>query len=65
VQSVATEKVPSVIPPGIDPEIVRLVAQCFNHYVTPGSRPEQAEAKNVLEGAGEVNRHDCALLHIF
>ena len=23
-------------PPGIDPEIVRLVAQCLNHYATPG-----------------------------
>ena len=25
-----------VTPPGIDPETVRLVAQCLNHYVTPG-----------------------------
>ena len=23
-------------PPGIDPETVRLVAQCLNHYATPG-----------------------------
>jgi hypothetical protein len=34
--SVATEKIPSVTPPGIDPETVRLVAQCLNHYATPG-----------------------------
>jgi hypothetical protein len=36
VPSVATEKIPSVTPPGIDPEIVRLVEQCLNHYATPG-----------------------------
>ena len=23
-------------PPGIEPETVRLVAQCLNHYATPG-----------------------------
>jgi hypothetical protein len=38
VPSVATEKIPSVTPPGIDPETVRLVAQCLNHYATPGPR---------------------------
>jgi len=26
-----------VTPPGIDPGTVRLVAQCLNHYATPGS----------------------------
>jgi hypothetical protein len=36
VPSVATEKIPSVTPPGIDPETVRLVEQCLNHYATPG-----------------------------
>jgi hypothetical protein len=36
VSSVATEKIPSVTPPGIDPETVRLVAQCLNQYTTPG-----------------------------
>jgi hypothetical protein len=36
VPSVATENIPSVTPPGIDPETVRLVAQCLNHYATPG-----------------------------
>jgi hypothetical protein len=25
-----------VTPPGIDPETARLVAQCLNHYATPG-----------------------------
>jgi hypothetical protein len=29
------EKFP-VIPPGIDPGTFRLVAQCLNHYATPG-----------------------------
>jgi hypothetical protein len=36
VPSVATEKLPNVTPPGIDPKTVRLVAQCLNHYATPG-----------------------------
>jgi hypothetical protein len=35
VPSVVTEKIPSVTSPGIDPETVRLVAQCLNHYATP------------------------------
>ena len=34
----ATEKNP-VTPPGIDPGTVRLVAQCLNHYATPGPQP--------------------------
>ena len=29
-----------VTPPGIDPGTVRLVAQCLNHYATPGPGPE-------------------------
>jgi hypothetical protein len=33
---VATEKIPSVTPPGINPEAVWPVAQCLNHYATPG-----------------------------
>jgi hypothetical protein len=41
VLSVATEKIPSVTPPGIDPETVRLVAQCLNHYATPGPRKRE------------------------
>jgi hypothetical protein len=26
--------------PGIDPETVRLVAQCLNHYATPGPKQD-------------------------
>jgi hypothetical protein len=36
VPSVATEKFPSVTQPGIDSETFRTVAQCLNHYATPG-----------------------------
>jgi hypothetical protein len=36
IPSVATEKIPSVTPPGVDPETVQLVAQCLNQYDTPG-----------------------------
>jgi hypothetical protein len=36
VPSVGKEKIPIVTPPGIDPETVRLVAQCLNHYAIPG-----------------------------
>jgi hypothetical protein len=32
----ATEKKSSVTPPGIDPGTFLLVAQCLNHYATPG-----------------------------
>ena len=35
VLSVATEKKSPVTPPGMDPETVRLVAQCLNHNDTP------------------------------
>jgi hypothetical protein len=35
VPSVASEKSPAN-PLGIDPETLRLVAQCLNHYATPG-----------------------------
>jgi hypothetical protein len=38
VPSVVTEKIPSVTPPGIDTETFRLVAQCLNHYATPGPK---------------------------
>jgi hypothetical protein len=38
----ATEKTPAT--PGIDRETFRLVAQCLNHYATPGpSRNEYQE----------------------
>jgi hypothetical protein len=39
VQSVATEKFPAT-QLGIDPETLRLVAQCHNHYATPGPRQQ-------------------------
>jgi hypothetical protein len=35
VPSIATEKSPAT-PLGIDPKTLRLVAQCLNHYATPG-----------------------------
>ena len=35
VPSVASEKSPAT-PLGIDPETLRLAAQCLNHYATPG-----------------------------
>jgi hypothetical protein len=36
-----------VTPPGIDPETVRLVAQCLNHYATPGPRGYYQDQYNV------------------
>jgi hypothetical protein len=39
-----TEKTPAT--PGIDPETFRLVAQCLNHYATPGRKEvEQTKKK--------------------
>ena len=37
--SYATEKIPAT--PGIDPGTFRLVAQCLNHYATPGPFSER------------------------
>jgi hypothetical protein len=34
-----------VTPPGIDPETVRLVTQCLNHYATPGPQESVELAK--------------------
>ena len=50
-----TEKKSQVTPPGIDLGTFRLVAQCLNHYATPGpnhsSRFKQlAVYKKVLNG---------------
>jgi hypothetical protein len=36
VPSVASEKKSPATPLGIDPETLRLAAQCLNHYATPG-----------------------------
>ena len=38
-----------VTPPGIDPETVRLVAQCINHYATPGPMQVNMLKKITLE----------------
>ena len=35
-----------VTPPGIDPGTSRLVAQCLNHYATPGPRSKQLDHQN-------------------
>jgi hypothetical protein len=45
VQSVASEKTPAT-PLGIDAETLRLVAQCLNHYATPGSRFQKVHGPN-------------------
>jgi hypothetical protein len=39
-----TENSP-VTPPGIDPGTIRLVAQCLNHYATPGLPQNRAIQK--------------------
>jgi hypothetical protein len=36
VPSVASEKKSPATPLGVDPETLQLVAQCLNHYATPG-----------------------------
>ena len=36
-----------VTPPGIDPGTVQLVAQCLNHYTTPGPRVRGTRAYNL------------------
>jgi hypothetical protein len=38
---------------GIDPETLRLVAQCLNHYVTPG--PVKCRLRVLNEGTSEEN----------
>jgi len=44
-QGVPRKKSP-VTPPGIDPGTSRLVAQCLNHYATPGPTDTAAGAWN-------------------
>jgi hypothetical protein len=36
-----------VTPPGIDPGTIRLVAQCLNHYTTPGPLHSRYRLKNL------------------
>jgi hypothetical protein len=43
--SVAMEKIPSVTPPGIDPETVRLVAQCLNYHCATPEPSKKATVK--------------------
>ena len=57
--SVATEKKSPVTPPGIDPETVRLVAQCLNHYATLGPHyigiaERNIERSRILDLSGSV-----------
>jgi hypothetical protein len=40
-RQVDPRKKSAVTPPGIDPETVQLVAQCLNHYATPGPIKKQ------------------------
>jgi hypothetical protein len=48
VPSVATEKFPSLTTPGTDPETVRLVAQCLDHYATPGPIDTNSNINTVI-----------------
>jgi hypothetical protein len=48
VPSVATEKIPSVTPPGIAPKPRRLVTQVLNYYPTPGTPPPHSKAINFV-----------------
>ena len=45
---VLSRKKSPVTPPGIDPWTSRLVAQCLNHYATPGPLFEQYNIPKVL-----------------
>ena len=52
-------------PPGIDPGTVRLVAQCLNHYATPGppikvikGKGHPARGRGGLRGSGSVKAPD-------
>jgi hypothetical protein len=47
-----------VTPPGIDPGTVRLVAQRFNHYATPGPRFFFAVEAELFHANGRPDRHD-------
>ena len=41
----------AVTPPGIDPETIRLVVQCLNHYATPGPSYVRIEIFYQLTGS--------------
>jgi hypothetical protein len=56
---VATEKKSPVTPPGIDPKTIRLVAQCLNHYATPGpcTLINISKISSCLYRASTVSKH--------
>jgi hypothetical protein len=58
VPSVVTEKLPSVTPPGIDHETVRLVAQCLNGIRVTG---RQRRRRKLLLGDVKEKRGYCKL----
>jgi hypothetical protein len=49
------EKKSPVTPPGIDPGISQLVAQCLNHYATPGP---SSSSNNNNNRYGDVHDDD-------
>jgi len=51
-----------VTPPGTDPGTVRLVAQCLNHYTTPGPYSDKVSALKVGANSWEMYKirvHTC------
>jgi hypothetical protein len=46
-----------VTPPGIDPGTFRLVAQCLNHYATPGPNMVTVNTANTVR-----SKSRCALI---
>jgi hypothetical protein len=53
VPSVASEKTPATSL-GIDPETLRLVAQCLNHHATPGSSKNVGNTKHKTSARGHT-----------
>jgi hypothetical protein len=56
VPSVASES--PATPLGIDPETLRLVAQCLNHYATPGPLVHEGIAKIQLKIKYEHSKYE-------
>jgi hypothetical protein len=56
VPSVAAGKIPGVTSPGIDPETFRIVAQCFNHYATPGPKVHGTYNIKIFLGGLEADK---------
>ena len=53
-----------VTPPGIDPGASRLVAQCLNHYATPGSLKKHYHIQNITKLVLFLSR-DIEITHSF